>query len=85
MAADQNVMRYGELICSFSPTGSEPVENANKVNRNIAKKYRYTAGPADPIPDLEQKYFKKHKLLFLSDLHGIYIYSGSNITKVYIF
>ena len=33
---------------------------------------------------LENEYFPKHNLLFLSWLNSIYIYSGGNIAKVYI-
>jgi hypothetical protein len=38
MPQHQKVIRYGELMCSLSPTGSDPVEKAITVNSNTAEK-----------------------------------------------
>jgi hypothetical protein len=34
----QKLIRKGELICSFSPTGNDPVEKAKSVKINIPRK-----------------------------------------------
>ena len=38
IAQYQKLITYGELICSLSPIGREPVENPKRVKANIAMK-----------------------------------------------
>ena len=38
IAQNQKLITYGELICSLSPIGREPVEKAKRVKAKIAVK-----------------------------------------------